>query len=93
MRTFTSLCGPLQLARGASLTQREDLSVAPDTHVMQASVRPGQVSQGVMTHSEGRLEVRAVWRDLLTGDGDRPDRSAYALVAVESPDFPRVSGV
>jgi hypothetical protein len=54
------------------LCKREALSVAPDTHVLQASVRLGLVSMEASQGLDGRQIVSDAWRDVLHGSGILP---------------------
>ncbi len=47
---------------------REEISIAPDTHVLQASVKLGIVPDSVLDGSQGSREyVSSVWREILAG--------------------------
>lgn len=54
------------------LTNRGELSVAPDTHVIQASVRLGLVDAALAATPKAREEISAAWRSLLKGTGIAP---------------------
>lgn len=56
----------------AKLNDREHLSVAPDTHVLRASVRLGLVSQETIRRPDARVVVSEAWRELLAGTGIHP---------------------
>jgi len=56
----------------AKYSGREYLSIAPDTHVIQASVRLGVVKEEVVNKSSVREEVSAAWGSLLKGTGLLP---------------------
>lgn len=56
----------------AKLNDREYLTVAPDTHVLQASVRLGIVSHDVILRPDARVVVGEAWRALLEGTGIHP---------------------
>lgn len=54
------------------LCGRQALSVAPDTHVLQASVRLGLVSEDVAQGTTGRQVVSRLWKELLDGSDMLP---------------------
>jgi endonuclease III len=54
------------------LTDRGGLTVAPDTHVIQASVRLGLVQGGQRDDTELRNEVAEAWRNVLAPTGILP---------------------
>lgn len=56
----------------AELKNRDALSVAPDTHVLQSSVRLGVVSPDVISRTDSREAVSAAWRRVLKGSGIDP---------------------
>lgn len=49
------------------LQEREALSVAPDTHVIQASIHLGIVSDEVREHTDAQQIVNAAWKSLFAG--------------------------
>jgi len=51
----------------ATFKNAQEISIIPDTHVIQSSVKLGLVSP-----SASSLKVEAVWRDVLTGSGIDP---------------------
>jgi len=54
------------------LTGREHITVAPDTHVIQASVKLGLVPTEIATASDARERIAAAWDELLAGTGILP---------------------
>lgn len=48
-------------------TGREHLSIAPDTHVIQSSIKLGLVDESVLSRSDMREFVSNEWRTLLSG--------------------------
>jgi hypothetical protein len=55
---------------GIEWSDRQLITVAPDTHILQASVRLGLVPESVLDGSESsRGVVAAAWRDLLRNSG------------------------
>ena len=48
-------------------TDRENITVAPDTHVIQASAKLGVISKEECSRSDVRNIVAARWRELLEG--------------------------
>lgn len=58
---------------GVKWTDREEISVAPDTHILQASVRLGLVPDSVLDGSmKSRELVAQTWKDLLHGSSLAP---------------------
>lgn len=53
-------------------THRDALSIAPDTHVIQASLRLGVVQVGLNGSLPNRVEVAHQWKELLAGSGIDP---------------------
>ncbi|RUT44459.1 hypothetical protein EJP82_17740 [Paenibacillus anaericanus] len=51
---------------GAKLSGKEALSIAPDTHVIQSTVRLGLVEERDINDSNIQSKVNKVWKDLLT---------------------------
>ncbi|WP_442600642.1 hypothetical protein [Paenibacillus sp. KN14-4R] len=51
----------------AQLTGRDALSIAPDTHVIQASVRLGLIEETQLNSSDIQSQVNQAWKDLLAG--------------------------
>lgn len=49
------------------LSGREHLSIAPDTHVIQASVKLGVIDKDIVEHQNIREKVSEAWRVLLEG--------------------------
>ncbi|MBL1421148.1 MAG: hypothetical protein COC24_011625 [Alphaproteobacteria bacterium] len=49
------------------LTNRQALSIAPDTHIMQASVRLGLISEDVAASAKGQILCADAWVKLLAG--------------------------
>lgn len=54
------------------LKNRECLSVAPDTHVIQASIRLGLVDSSLRHHPNVQTLVATAWKDLLKGTSTDP---------------------
>ncbi|MDR1009237.1 MAG: hypothetical protein LBL52_03220 [Rickettsiales bacterium] len=57
---------------GLELAGREHISVAPDTHVIQASVRLGLITPDDAVAADARERVAELWRELLEGSGMLP---------------------
>ena len=58
---------------GVKWTDREEISVAPDTHILQASVRLGIVPEFVLDGSmKSRELVALTWKELLRGSSLAP---------------------
>lgn len=57
---------------GVHLTDRERITVAPDTHVIQSSLRLGMISESEAERSDVRLLVAERWEKLLSGSGYVP---------------------
>jgi hypothetical protein len=78
-KEFPYLAGPkifnywlyvLELHGGVVWQRRELISIAPDTHILQASVRLGVVGHHVLDGTErSREETAAAWRIMLDGTG------------------------
>ena len=51
---------------------RQEISVAPDTHVLQASAKLGIISQDDLTKSNVREIVSEKWKNILAGTGIQP---------------------
>ncbi|MEC0373339.1 hypothetical protein [Paenibacillus chibensis] len=51
----------------ARLTGKEALSIAPDTHVIQATARLGLIEEKQINDSNIQFNVNNVWKDMLTG--------------------------
>ena len=77
-KRFPYLSGPklsnywpfiLSLFTDVNFKDPESISIIPDTHVLQSSVRLGLVSQGASP-----LQVELAWKDLLAGSGINPSR-------------------
>jgi hypothetical protein len=56
----------------ANLVNREALSIAPDTHVIQASVRLGLVAPDCQQAANAAVVVAEAWSDVLAGTGIAP---------------------
>ena len=56
----------------AKFTNRQEISVAPDTHVLQASVKLGIISQDDLKKSNVREIVSEKWKNILAGTGIEP---------------------
>ncbi|MCL2339153.1 MAG: hypothetical protein FWC51_04350 [Proteobacteria bacterium] len=54
------------------LRGRDHITVAPDTHVIQASVRLGLIDPSIATAADARDRVAAIWAELLDGTGVLP---------------------
>lgn len=64
---------------GVKWIDREEISIAPDTHILQASVRLGLVPDSVLDGSmKSRELVAQTWKDLLRG-------SSFAPIDVHTP--------
>lgn len=57
---------------GAKYTGREHLTIAPDTHVIQSSIRLGVVDEDVLGRPNMRDIVSVAWNKLLSGSGLLP---------------------
>ena len=57
MEKYTDVC----------FTDRENITVAPDTHVIQASARLGIISPEEIKSSDVQLVVAQRWKELLKG--------------------------
>lgn len=77
-KRFPYLSGPklsnywpfiLSLFTDVNFKHPESISIIPDTHVLQSSVRLGLVPQGASA-----LQVELAWRDLLAGSGINPSQ-------------------
>jgi hypothetical protein len=76
-RDFPYLSGPkifnywlyvMESYCGVAWTDREEITIAPDTHILQASVRLGIVPESVLDGSaKSREFVAQTWKDLLHG--------------------------
>lgn len=53
-------------------TNRQEISVAPDTHVLQASVKIGVIKQEDLTKNNIREIVSEKWKNILAGTGIQP---------------------
>lgn len=56
----------------AKFTNRQEISVAPDTHVLQASVKLGVIKQEELSKSNIREIVSEKWKNILAGTGIEP---------------------
>ena len=56
----------------AAFDDTEHISIAPDTHVLQASIRLGLIAPADLAHPRIRETVSALWNELLTGTNWRP---------------------
>ena len=56
----------------AKFIDREHITIDPDTHVLQASVKLGLVRSEDITKPNARQVVSNIWSDLLTGTGIHP---------------------
>ncbi|HUD20870.1 MAG TPA: hypothetical protein VMQ44_02275 [Candidatus Saccharimonadales bacterium] len=54
------------------LKNRGALSVAPDTHVIQASVRLGLVAPAVKDRPDAAIQVSRAWEEVLADTGISP---------------------
>lgn len=58
---------------GVKWVDRDEITIAPDTHILQASVRLGIVPDSVLDGSaKSRDFVAQTWKDLLHGSGLAP---------------------
>ena len=55
-----------------TLQNRQSITIAPDTHVIQASVRLGLLNQSETTRSDVRDYVSSLWHNLLRGQPVMP---------------------
>lgn len=54
------------------LRNKSSLTIAPDTHVMKASVRLGVIAENVLTTASAQHTVATAWRNILFGTGIDP---------------------
>ncbi len=75
-RMFPYLCGPkicnywlyvMEKYTDLRLINRQMLTVAPDTHIIQATIRLGLLSPGLRDSPEIQKAVNKVWEDVLLG--------------------------
>ena len=57
---------------GVKFKNRQEISVAPDTHILQASVKLGMISQEDLTKSNIREIVSERWKTILEGTNIQP---------------------
>lgn len=56
----------------AHFTDRENITVAPDTHVLQASIRLGLITEQEASGSNAQQITAARWNELLSGTNLKP---------------------
>ena len=56
----------------AKLKNKSEISIAPDTHVLQASVKLGVISKDELSKSDVREIAAKRWKDILKGSGIDP---------------------
>lgn len=57
---------------GGKFSHRESITIAPDTHVLQASVKLGIIQEKDLTRSDIRVYTSEKWRELLAGTSFSP---------------------
>lgn len=96
---FPYLCGPkichywlyvMEQYTDASLSSRHLISVAPDTHVVQATCKLGLITPDVSESSRAQEAAVTAWESLLTGTGIQPIDVHTRLWLWSRAGFPKV---